>query len=1204
MSEFNLNKAPLEGTNLIEAAAGTGKTYNIAGLFVRLILEKHLQANEILVVTFTKAATEELKDRIRLKIQETIRAFETGRSDDQTLEELTKNYAGRDDGIRRLKAAVREFDEAAIYTIHSFCQKMLHDNAFESGSLFNTELLPDQTRLLMQVVDDFWGKYFHNASPLFLDYLAANASEKIDSPEKLFALLETYTRRLSLQVIPQMGIPAINEIEKNYKNSVDNAKSQWPSVSDEVAGLLLTDDVLNKKSYNEKAVRDLLAAMDFFMSSTDYSATLFKGFEKFGSTAIKKATRKNMPSPYHPFFETCEELIQKHDLLSKTYECYLLALKTKLLNYARHELKHLKQQKNIFSYDDLLTKMLTALQGPGGQYLAQSVRLRFKAALIDEFQDTDPVQYEIFKIIYCSPDRLLFLIGDPKQAIYSFRGADIFAYMKAIKQVDNRYTLSKNWRSEENLIKAINAIFGKARNPFIYDEIPFIRAQAAQTAGGDRLSIDNRAEPPCQLWFFDTRAFGDADLTAGKIKKESATAAIAQAVANEIAGLLKLAAINKIMLGAKRLGAGDIAVLVRKNKEARVIQNALSPLNIPSVLYSTENVFDSPEAIEIERLLAAFLDPYDDNSIKAALTTDLIGIPGHELFALAADTKNWENWLTKFRDYHDLWNNDGFIRMFRIFLIREKIRSRLLKYPNGERRMTNVLHLGELLHQETVSAKLGMAGLVKWLVNRRMQEYERLEEHQLRLESDENAVKIVTIHKSKGLQYDITFCPFTWDASRLGSRQLNIFHNKYSDYDLTLDLGSDDYDNNKAQTEIENLAENLRLLYVALTRAKYRTYLAWGLFNKAGTSAPAYLFHQPPESKQENALDSTQAAFDSLTDDEVLAGLQEFQADAGDSFEITTMPSPPTESYTPPIAETTDLQCRKFSAQIDYSWRISSFSQLTSGKSIAIDLPDYDSAEYPEQTPVAAGDMAETIFTFPKGAKAGTFFHDIFEHLDFTISDEKGLDELINQKLKAYGYESVWIKIIAESIKNILTVPLKSSDREFSLSQITPAQRLSELEFYFPLKTTTPEKLVRLFNKYSVEPAKFDFHTRIEKLQFSTVKGFMKGYIDLVFQYQGQFYIIDWKSNHLGNDLKDYDRDKLQRSMTDNFYTLQYIIYCAALHQYLSARLPGYDYDRHFGGVFYLYLRGMNPRLGDNYSVFYDRPQKSFMEELIKELIG
>ncbi|MCP4582927.1 MAG: exodeoxyribonuclease V subunit beta [candidate division Zixibacteria bacterium] len=1210
MQEFELNKVHLEGTNLIEAGAGTGKTYNIAGLYIRLVLEKRLDVSEILVVTFTKAATEELKDRIRGKLRGTIAAFKSGRSDDPTLAELVKNSGDSRDAIRRLQAALRGFDEAAIFTIHGFCQRMLHDNAFESGSLFDTELIVNQWALLREIVDDFWRKYFYSASPMLINYLRDKKGNKIDSPDKLLKFLGGHQNRLFIKIIPKVEITDAQKAESGFKSVFDKARHEWPAARQEVERTLINCKALKRNIYKAESIPAWITRMDSLLSSDGNNANLFDKFDKFTTSGIKKGTRKKDDPPELGFFELCEDLSLKADELRNIYNQFYLGLRIKLLEYLDIELTKRKRKQNIQFYDDLLTRMYEALHGPNGGSLAQAIRKRYKAALIDEFQDTDPVQYDIFKTIYGNEGGILFLIGDPKQAIYSFRGADIFTYIKAIGQVNHRYTLGRNWRSEKGLIRALNEIFSGTARPFIYDDIPFQPASPAGDENKPVLTIDGKSESPFQIWFLDADSIKTSDRDKNFIAKSIAYDRLTRAVSAEISRLLSLGDRNKITIGERSLQAGDIAILVRTNREALIVQNSLAALNIPCVLHSTDNIFDSHEALETERVIAAVVNPGNEGLIKAALATDMIGIGSEELYELSGNDARWEAWLNIFRDYHDLCSRQGFISMFRRLMADQKTRSRLLAFPDGERRLTNLLHLSEILHQQAAESKLGITALLKWLSLMRNPNTPRIEEHQLRLESDENAAKIITIHKSKGLEYSIVFCPFTWGDSRITGFRDNIFHDESNDNELTLDLGSDDYELNRKFTERELLAENIRLMYVALTRARHRCYFPWGRFNKAGTSAPAYLIHQPAISESIKVVDDTEQNFKNLGNRDILTGLETLKDKADGTIGLSTLTIKQGLVYSPLIASKLKLNCRQFSGDIDQHWRISSFSHLVSGKTVALELPDYDSLDLAanrreeEIETISAIESPSGIFLFPKGAKPGTFCHDLFENLDFTDTDNAALTELVNNKLSAYGYDLSWCETIREMIRNVLTTPMSTGNGALSFSQVNKESRLNELEFYFPLNTITPNKLKDLFDKYSQAGVSDKFPETIEQLSFSPVKGFMKGYIDLVFKHQDKYFIVDWKSNHLGNTCKDYNRQNLAITMAANFYTLQYYIYTVALHKYLSVRLPGYSYNRDFGGVLYIFLRGVDPRFGDNYGIFSDKPNVELIEELTKLLIA
>jgi len=1203
VKDFDLLNAPLEGTNLTEASAGTGKTYTITGLFLRLVLEKKLSVEEILVVTFTEAATEELKDRIRSKLREAIEAFATGHSQDNLLNELVKKYKDSKAAVRCLKEAVRDFDQAAIFTIHGFCRRMLHENAFESGSLFDTELVTDQENLKREIVDDFWRKHFYNASALFIHYtLNSNVC-----PDGLLSLLGNKVGQPYLKVIPQVQIPNSSLQEQEFRESFNQVRQIWRSAKADIEDILTTDKALNRNKYRKTSIRGWIQSMDDYVESGGNNPILFTSFKKFTSSELEGAVKKNYSPPAHPFFELCERLKEKQEEIERAFEQRLLGLRVELFRYMQSELARRKADKNIQSFDDLLLRLHQALYDKGGEKLAKAMRMKFKAALIDEFQDTDPVQYAIFKKAFGDENSILFLIGDPKQAIYSFRSADVFAYMDAATTVESRYTLGENWRSEPDLISAINTMFANAHLPFVYDKIPFQPAAPATKKEREAFRIDGKSEPPFQLWFVDAQKATGLDKP---ITKTLGRELIPTAVAAEISRLLNLARKNKTLLGKRALREEDIAVLVRTNAEARLMQQALSALNVPSVLYSTGNLFDSHEAMEMERVLAGIAEPNHEKLLKAALATDMMGVKGEGLDSFMEDETGWEEWLVKFKAWHDLWNKSGFIRMFRSLLLEEKILTRLMSFPDGERRNTNLLHLSEVLHQASTERAFGMAGLLKWLSEQRDPNTPRLEKHQLRLETDENAVKLVTIHKSKGLEYPVVFCPFAWGGSRMRNpADPFTFHDEGDNMRPTLDLGSEEMDENRVLAEKEQLAENVRLLYVALTRAKNRCYLVWGRFNEAESSAPVYLFHQP-ESWEGDVLSAIEERFIGLSDEDVLADLETVVSKSGGTISLSEMPMEAGKAYSPSVAKRVKLTCRKFSGQIDRSWRISSFSSLVSGQRHGPEIADRDAISllpdrYDERILEQSAIEQEPagIFSFPRGTKAGTLVHDIFEHLDFAQEDTSLMEKLVADKLVEYGFEPKWQETLCDMIQKVLSVPLDPAQKDFTLSRIQNKDRLNELEFYFPLKSISPKELKSLFAKHAGRELPAEFPVRIEQLDFAPVRGFMKGFMDMVFQFEGRYYLVDWKSNFLGTRVDDYGQEALAVAMEKELYFLQYYIYVLALNQYLHLRLPGYKYETHFGGIYYIFLRGVDPGRGPEFGIYRDRPPVAFINELCKNLI-
>ncbi len=942
-------------------------------------------------------------------------------------------------------------------------------------------------------------------------------------------------------------------------------------------------------------------------------------------------------------------------------------MKNEFIATVRRELAQRKLNKNTIYYDDLLLLLDRALCGPGAESLAAIVREKFKAALIDEFQDTDAIQYTIFEKIFGGGKSTLFLIGDPKQAIYGFRGADIFTYMDAARRASLRFTLTENWRSEPGLTEAVNTVFARPSLPFVYPEIGFKPARPAANKQHQVLLVAGHREPPLQVRLVNTEL-----LSEGKpITRANAQEVIPHAVAGEISRLLVLARSGRALIDERPIREGDIAVLVRRNAEARLVREALTDLGIHSVLYNIGHLFDTPEATEAERILTSIADPSDERFLKVALATEMLGVTGEQLDDLTRDEAAWEEWLVRFGEYHDLWNRHGFFGMFRHFLSREAVLPRLMSLLDGERRCTNALHLSEVLHQAAVENNLNMFGLVKWLSTQRNPDTPRLEEHQLRLESDENAVKLVTIHKSKGLEYPVVFCPFIGDGSKLKRRDGPIvFHDEADGLRLTLDLSSPLRDVNAKLAEKEQLAENLRLLYVAMTRAKHRCYLVWGRFRDAQTSAPAYLFHQPRLVEPEGLPEAAAARFATLDDDGLRLDLQELQTRANGLIDVRDLPLERGTTLFPPEEETVPLECRPFSGTIQRDWAIASFSSLIGGQRRNLESADRDEPIAPEVAveeqiagphpadlaapdsyspgaqdealnpplPSAKGGMEGfrvNMFDFPKGAHAGIFLHELFEDLDFTLQDETAIMELIEGKLKTHGFESFWANAVCDMVKKVLEVKLDSVDGPFTLSLVPDADRLSELGFYFPLQRLNESRLRNLFSRCLMDrpdgfpgpktgatrrpeasgnqehpfseggPGGFELPpSGMGRLNFRPLEGFMRGFIDLVFRFRERFYIVDWKSNFLGGRTEDYGQASLQKAMAEGFYHLQYHLYTVAVHKYLEVRIPGYRYESHFGGVFYLFLRGIDPAKGGDYGVYRHRPAAAAIEALCSNLIG
>ena len=1188
IAEFDLANVELAGRNLIEASAGTGKTYAISRLFLRLLLEKRLSVHDILVVTFTEAATQELRDRIYSLIRNAKDAFIAQQSNDPLLEALI-NRCDIQQALADIDRALGDFDATSIFTIHGFCRRLLYEHAFESGQTFDPEMITDQTELYCEITYDFWRMHFPNASPLFIAYVLENNI----TPDSFADPLRAYIGSPTSSIDPVPDDPATDAAEQQFSGAFTALAEAWPSAKTEVR-TLFSGGLLNGNKYRIASINNHINAMDAFAGSATPQPVLFKAFEKFTTTYVQGAIKKGNVIPQIRFFDVCEEVQTLSQRLSELYEQRILFLKYSFYIYARQELVRRKAIKNILYFDDLLTRVDAALKlSTRGPRLCEAVRNVYHAALIDEFQDTDPVQYAIFNTLFTEATPL-FLIGDPKQAIYSFRGADIFAYIQASKAVKRRYTLPVNYRSHPDLITAINTLFGISGNPFVVSDITYSPVRSAEkqyTASCILPGYDSSFT----LWHTENNGANKSSTQNDTAKK---TAAIIAGILND--GLRGTAYIDDAS-GTTPVMPSDIAVLVRQNKEAECMQEVLHDLNIPAIIESSGSVFDTPEALYMLRLMEAVCFNKRSGCIKAALATPLFGFTAHDIDEQFSTDSLWDRQIQAFTLYHELWQKYGVMRMLRTCMKNNTMSARLITLPNGERRLTNLLHLAELIHTEETGRRQSMASICSWIGSKIAEDHTRVpDEEMLRLESDDNAIKIITIHRSKGLEYPIVFCPFMWGSSEFSKRRKNqpfMFHNPDANFEPTLALGADAIDTRRPIAETELLAENIRLLYVALTRAKYRCFCTWGILPGSDTSALAYLLFG--NRMTDISVADLRAVVDGLPGGAFDKCMENLTEQSQGTISTGVLPDAVPERYNPPDDKRADLMLRSFIGSIPKPWNVASFTGLTAHHAAQT---NYDKENFDIPATALLSDeppavIPDNLFSFPKGADAGIFFHDLLEHLDFTQTHAPATVSLIESALKQHGFETRWTEHILAMLKDLVALPLHSADPTFTLHTAGPEACMRETEFYFPLRRIVSEDL----NDFIALPDTV-WKADAKALDFAPSHGYLKGIMDLVVFHHNKAYLIDWKSNFLGNTFESYTRESLARAMEQECYTLQYRLYLAALHRYLALRMPDYDYDIHFGGVAYVFLRGISAKYPGN-GVYADRPTLEYVESLCTKLM-
>ncbi|MCK5834775.1 MAG: exodeoxyribonuclease V subunit beta [Lentisphaeria bacterium] len=1190
MKKLDLINCPLDGVNLIEASAGTGKTYSIANLYLRFILEKELPIQEILVVTFTEAATKELKERLRKNILEA-QLFLDGASDkiDGVVIKIVEKAVvvlGSILVVKLLRRALLNIDEMAVFTIHGFCKRMLSENAFESKLTFDLELQGEAKELLEEIVNDYWRvtSYEGDAdfAPISRDELMGLASRFTGNPDlKLTTNYDDFVDPLKLKA-------CFKEIRQAAE--VD---------SDEISKILKSKDNKLKRGASGYSEDNVAAWLAKIVAGEDVVVRLFSK-KQLDSSITPAQQKKGVTALGHDFFDLCDEFVTQFTALNnnKYHE---------FVGFVREEFRLRKANLQIQTYDDLILNLNNALKSEPGDGYLKLIRQKFQVAMIDEFQDTDSIQNEIFQNIFSDSSTTLFMIGDPKQSIYGFRGADIFEYLETKKIVspDKSYNLDTNYRSETKMVEAVNHFFiqedqaTSTINPFVYGELEGGEEgiNYHQVAANDKSrKLIDPSKSALQIDYLDAK---------NVFTKNSAEQRILQYVTTEISRLLAHAKFEES--GEMRpVVPGDIAILTASHAQAADLQKSLNQVNVPSVIQKSGNIYASDEAFELELFLAAILNQ-SPRQVNPFLTTRFVGLCSAELFpALSGATeenKLVEEWTAILLELKKCWEEKGFMTMYQQLLRQTGIRPRLLAQTGGERSLTNFLQLGEILHQATIKQALNQDALTEWFSEQCSGDLEESDETLMRLESDADRVKIMTLHKSKGLEFNIVFCPY-FGLSKFTQGEKNPFiykkeGNRFFELDATIGGAP------REAWRTEQLAEQIRLLYVGLTRAVNRCYLPCGNFKGNNETALAYLVQAKENSDLEGFITNPSTfSFEQLGNSFTCEDLVSV-----DRLEQLDDPI----SYNPTIENEVDLkEPVQFTRALSKGWGIGSFSGLTRfashGHRAAEVVMDHDElGEFSGHVEVDQKDDTYAFFDFPKGATVGSAVHEIFEDIDFTAPPQH-FNRVIEHKLKRHAL--VWGKddearqedleekrdVLFEMVNNVLATPIPQMDG-FMLNQLPLSKRLVEMQFYYEVKKIAAGELAFIFKTHGVSISE-QFAGQLGQLKFSLTNGFMTGFIDLIFEHESQFYVLDWKTNHLGHCFANYDEANLGVAMTDSYYILQYHLYVVALHLYLKQRLgEAYSYERQMGGVLYTFVRGMHPdHVGKG--IFYDRPSVNLIEAL------
>ncbi len=1097
------------GVTVLEASAGTGKTYAIAALAARYVAEG-IPLERILLVTFTRMATGELRERVRDRLGTVEQGLARARAgfamgDDQVVELLA---SGPPEVVRlrsaRLKRALADFDGATIATIHGFCQEVIGGLGIAADLEPGASLAEDVSDLVSEVVDDLYVRRFHRE--------AAPPLRRAEALEIARFAIEHPTAAI---------VPATGEIP---------------------------------------------------------------------------------------------EMRQR------------LALR------ARSELEQRKRRAGVVTYDDLLAILDDALHGPDGDAIAATLRTAYEVVLVDEFQDTDPVQWSIMRRAFGGPGRTLVLIADPKQAIYAFRGADVHAYLEAAQDAVAQATLTTNWRSDQGLIDAYDALFGNAK--LGEEGIVYRRVHAAPANDRPRL----RGAPhdaPLRIRVVPRESL---ELTNyGYARKDSAREHIAKDLASDLVELLSAGAeietrdAGGTTVGYERVCPGHLAVLVRTNQSAALVRSALESAGVPAVINGAGSVFATDAARDWLRLLEAIERPASISRAHSAALTDFIGWAPERI--ASADEAAWGEVHRRLHEWARVLRTGGVASLVQTITLMEGLSARMLGRVDGERRLTDLRHIGQLLHEARLAEGLGTTALTAWLRRRIVEAGADTsdEERSRRLESDSEAVQVLTIHRSKGLEFPIVYVPFLWEATSSRDGQPVSFHDPSAGNERVLDVALEgpEFQRHRQQSIAEERGEDLRIAYVALTRARHQAVIWWaGSWDSRDSPLGRLLFFRDDDGNVATAGkftpddEAARSRFQSLAE----------QAPGAVSVERSALGLP--AIWRPGLSPQAALSAAPFDRTLDLRWRRTSYSDITAGSHdplVASEpeepvITDEPATEEPPVSGVPAVDpeleVASPLATLPVGLEVGTFVHRMLELTEFDAGD---IDAELAARCQALAVgRSIEIGdpvALCNGLRAAIETPLGQVLGGRRLRDFSPGDRLDELVFELPIAGgENPDGWLRLRTIAEVlrewvgpaDPLAGYADRLAEPALRQSFRGYLTGTLDLVVRIEGvdgtSFAVVDYKTNWLAGPDEPlttwhYRPEALRVEMYRRHYALQALLYTVALHRYLRWRVRDYSCDRQLAGVAYLFLRGMTghatPVLdGSPCGVFGWRPAPGLVEAL------
>jgi exodeoxyribonuclease V beta subunit len=1164
---------PLDGIRVVEASAGTGKTFTIATLYLRLLLERGLRPDEIVVATFTRAAAAELSERLRQRLvmadallagDDPVASLD---DDDGAATEIRKTVRqALADGtsLDELRARAREarlaIDTAFIGTLHGFCHRVLAEFGFDTGqTLRQPELIDNIRELEAEIVRDFWRRGSANRETARL------LADTWGSPERL-ARQVSDPRWRGRTSDPQLAIASIEQAS----HAITLARAEIAAWDDAASARMrqeLHRAVGNGNARNSR-VRKLEALhADARDAGDDQAFAQAVGAKLADFSDANLADKPWFQGPFEgDELAAVLRLMEALTALDATHAARRANLLRDARVYLEFELPKRLADRNLMGHDEAVDRLAAALADPRhGTPAAGSIRARWKAALIDEFQDTDTQQWNVARALF--GDSTLILVGDPKQAIYGFRGGDVFAWLDACRHAEGEpLRLAESYRAGDGLCRAVNALFSRP-DAFIEAGIVHPDIRAAERVRTRALLRNGEALPALQLWRLGAYS-----------SKDAARAGIERACVAWIAAMLDDPAIRlrRDDGNSEPLLPKHVAVLVNSNAEAQSMQAALGRMGVPACSNLRASVYASDEAADLALLVDALTAPDDARRARAARASVLIGDDAASLAAGLADAGTQAVLLERVAGWADAVQRHGPLTWLHGLIATAA--PRLLALPDGERRVANYLQLTELL-QALHARSFGLDDLAVRFARARVEAADDADAARLRLDTDADAVTVSTVHAAKGLEYDVVLVPYAAlaqdPAKSRDAVPLRWYHDDGNVARVAIGAGTGAAIVERAVREIR--AEDVRKFYVAVTRASALCVLPWGPVSNMDFGAAFHLLHQAGREQPDwfaTNVDGCRQALEALC-----------KRAAGAAY-VVDSPSPVVHKRPALPDQAMALHARKFDrTTLERDWQTWSFSRLVRGSA-------NDAAGDPSP---GAGDASTDTMPADEsglaGARFGTAVHAAFEQTDFAAwRDVAGIPDSERELLAGSLHEQGLaegdaetrraVTLVGTCIRAALDAELPCGAR---LCDVPPAQRKAEIEFHLTLASARTSELYALLHRHG-------YQTRRSGVAPHTLHGLLTGKIDLTFAHAGRFHIVDWKTNRCA----PYDADALHAEIALHDYDLQWLIYTLALHRWLRQQLHDYDYDHHLGEVYYLFVRGM----GEGRGIHVDRPPRALIEAM------